>query len=228
MHKKNASSLKTGQIQCCTAELIQSPVLNDSWLSAPHTSTPSSSSTWCDWTAPGAGRCCWGQITLMRWRGGLRRTQTRVGIKTCGGYNQRCIIHSQWLLQLLKQWPSSYNLILLHSCLCVCVCVCVCVCSIHSDAIILWKHHRGGGDGALSDFVTSVLSFLTGFFFFLASQMFSCEERRLVCVGGGGGGGGVYWEQLPLFALNQSRDITSLPPPSLLPPPQRLQPSLFH
>lgn len=130
------SSLKTGQTQWRTAELIQSPVLNYPWLPAPHTSTPLSSSTWCERTASGAGRCRWGQVTLMRSRGRLttrRRveedTETRVGIKTRGGYNQRCIIHSQWLLQLLKQWPSSYNLIRSFTRACVCACVRACVCS---------------------------------------------------------------------------------------------------
>lgn len=70
------------------------------------------------------------------------------------------------LLQLLQQWPSSYNLI--HSFRRTCVCVC------GPDA--LWKHHRWGRGGALSDFVTSVVS--------SHSFIFSCQCSDSQFLGG--------------------------------------------
>lgn len=52
-------------------------------------------------------------------------------------------------LQILKQWPSSYNLIR--------SCRRTCVCSPYTPLIILWKRlQTTRGEGALSDFVTSV------------------------------------------------------------------------
>ncbi len=88
--------------------------------------------------------------------------ETGVEINTRWVQPRLCHSLTMTPLQLLKQWPSSYNLIHSFRRTCVCAYMFVCVCGPYS---LMLAYHSvknttddRGGEGALSDFVTSVVS----------------------------------------------------------------------